>query len=325
MVGKANPLVTGAAHLEQLMDSPTPASASGASNSSLQTAKRSKNDEFYTQLTDVEKELQHYERHFNGKVVFCNCDDPAWSSFWKYFKGKFADLGLKKLVATHYESGTRSYKLEYFGEGEPLKTFLDGDGDFRSPECLTLLAEADIVVTNPPFSLFREYVAQLMEHGKQFLIIGNSNAITYKETFRFIRDNQLWLGATAPKSFKQPDGTLKTFGNICWFTNLEQKKRNEELTLFRRYLGNEGLYPKYDNYAAIEVSKVSDIPLDYSGVMGVPITFLGKFNPEQFEIIGNLGSYAPDGYSLSSAIYVSGNKVFKRIAIRNKKVSRDEN
>ena len=271
------------------MASPTPASAPGASNSSLHAARRDKNDEFYTQLTDVEKELQHYENHFNGKVVFCNCDDD-WSSFWKYFKGKFTVLGLKKLVATHYESGTRSYKLEYFGVGDDVTrtNLLDNcDGDFRSDECQAILDEADIVVTNPPFSLFREYVAQLMEHGKQFLIIGSSNAITYKETFKLISSNQIWLGTTAPKVFKQPDGSIKTFGNICWFTNLEHKKRNEELVLFKTYAGNEGKYPKYDNYDAIEVAKVSDIPLDYKGAMGVPITFLGKFNPKQFEILSS--------------------------------------
>jgi hypothetical protein len=270
------------------MDSPTPASATSASNSSLHTAKRVKNDEFYTQMPDIENELKHYKSQFKGKVVFCNCDDPSWSSFWIFFTRKFEEWGLTKLVSTHYEQGTESYKLECVFNGEKLvehRTELKGDGDFRSLESLAILAEADIVVTNPPFSLFREYVAQLIENDKKFLIIGNSNAITYKETFKLIKGNQLWLGATAPKVFKQPDGSLKVFGNICWFTNLEHKKRNEELTLFRRYADKDGQYSKYDNYDAIEVSKVKDIPCDYTGYMGVPITFLGKHNPSQFEIV----------------------------------------
>lgn len=258
-----------------------------SANSSLHAAKRAKNDEFYTQLSDIEKELRHYKQHFKGKVVFCNCDDPEWSNFWKYFTLNFEHLGLAKLVATHYAQGEPSYKLEYFGVGQPpVQTPLIGDGDFRSDECVELLKEADVVVTNPPFSLFREYVAQLVEHQKQFLIIGNNNAITYKEIFKHIKENRLWLGVS-PRSmqFKQPDGSLKDV-NACWFTNLPHQKRNEELILFRTYAGNENLYPKYDNYDAIEVSKVTDIPVDYAGVMGVPITFLDKYNPEQFEIVG---------------------------------------
>jgi len=248
-----------------------------SANSSLHAAKRAKNDEFYTQLTDIEKELQHYKPHFKGKVVLCNCDDPEWSGFWTYFSQNFAHLGLKKLISTHYEKGTTTYKLEFDGrlnsEGKAVvrQISLMGDGDFRSDECVGILHEADIVVTNPPFSLFREYVAQLVEHRKQFLIIGNQNAITYKETFKLIRGNQIWLGISKPKEFGQPDGTLKTFGNIGWFTNLSHKKRNEELILFRTYAGNENLYPKYDNYDAIEVSKVTDIPVDYAGVMGYPL------------------------------------------------------
>lgn len=258
-----------------------------SANSSLHAAKRAKNDEFYTQLSDIEKELQHYKQHFKGKVVLCNCDDPEWSNFWKFFTLNFEHLGLAKVVATHYAQGVPSYKLEYFGVGQPpLQTPLVGDGDFRSDECVELLKEADIVVTNPPFSLFREYVAQLVEHQKQFLIIGSQNAITYKETFKLIRGNQIWLGIAKPKEFGQPDGSLKVFGNIGWFTNLSHSRRNEELILFRAYAGNEHLYPKYDNYDAIEVSKVTDIPSDYEGAMGVPITFLDKYNPAQFEILG---------------------------------------
>ena len=271
------------------------AGGTAASNTSLHAAKRAKNDEFYTQLTDIEKELRHYKDHFRGKVVFCNCDDPEWSSFWLYFTLNFEKLGLAKVVSTHYASGVASYKQEYTGVTNPVKTTpLFGDGDFRSPESVEILKEADIVVTNPPFSLFREYVEQLVAHGKQFLIIGNNNSVTYKEIFTLIKKNQLWLGVS-PRSmtFKLPDGSSKDV-NACWFTNLPHKKRNEEVVLFRNYSSNEGDYPKYDNYDAIEVSRVSNIPTDYAGFMGVPITFLEKYNPEQFEIVG-LGASA--GYS----------------------------
>ena len=265
---------------------------SSASNTSLHAARRNKNDEFYTQLTDIEKELRHYRGHLKGKVVFCNCDDPEWSSFWKYFTLNFKHLGLKKVIATHYRADAgSSYKLEFLG-GDPgdakniVRTDLAGDGDFRSDEGVAILKEADLVVTNPPFSLFREYVAQLVVHGKQFLIIGNNNAITYKEIFKLIRSNQLWLGIS-PRSmkFRQVDGSLKDV-NACWFTNLQHSRRNEQLTLYRTYRGNEHEYPKYDNYGAIEVSRVTDIPVDYEGAMGVPITFLDKYNPSQFEILG---------------------------------------
>lgn len=281
----------------------------GAANSSLHAAKRAKNDEFYTQLTDIEKELKHYKHHFRGKVVLCNCDDPEWSNFWRYFTLNFEHLGLAKLIATHYAHGEPSYKLEYFGiEREPVQTPLIGDGDFRSEESIELLKEADIVVTNPPFSLFREYVGQLVEHQKQFLIIGNNNAVTYKEVFKLIRDNAIWLGHGVNKTMEfrlsdeyerwsRVDEQGKKYGKvpaISWFTNLPHQKRNEELILFRTYAGNEDKYPKYDNYDAIEVSKVVDIPCDYDGVMGVPITFLDKYNPEQFEILGMASSA---GYS----------------------------
>ncbi len=275
------------------------AGGTAASNTSLHAAKRAKNDEFYTQLTDIEKELRHYKDHFRGKVVFCNCDDPEWSNFWTYFKLKFDYLGLAKVVATHYAPGEASYKLEYFGGGNEVKTALAGDGDFRSSECVALLKESDIVVTNPPFSLFREYVAQLVEHEKQFLVLGNNNAVTYKETFRLIRDNKMWLGYGVNKTMEfrlsdeyarwsRVDEAGHKYGRvpaISWFTNLPHHKRNEELILFRQYSGNESRYPNYDNYEAIEVSKVADIPVDYEGAMGVPITFLDKFNPAQFEIL----------------------------------------
>lgn len=288
-----------------------------AGNANLSAAKRAKNDEFYTQLTDIEKELRHYRKHFKDKTVLCNCDDPFESNFFKYFVLNFNRLGLKKLITTCYEGSAvaeyrngkaKPYKavvttvhdttgdggidmedvLNLFELGENELVELKGDGDFRSDECLALLDEADIVVTNPPFSLFREYVATLMEHEKKFITIGNQNAITYKEIFPLLKDDDVWLGSTHPKEFIQRDGTIKKFGNICWFTNLDIKKRHEELILVKRYTSKE--YPHYDNYDAIEVNRVVNIPCDYAGVMGVPITFMDKYNPEQFEIIGLLQS-----------------------------------
>lgn len=261
-----------------------------AKNNNLHKAKDAKNDEFYTQLTDVSKELMHYKQHFKGKVVLCNCDDPTWSAFWKYFHLNFAELGLKKLISTHYDKSEPTYKMEYDGGNDNnveagIKTPLEDNGDFRNQECLGLIDEADIIVTNPPFSLFREYVAMLMEHQKKFLIIGSKNAITYKEFFPLLKDNEVWLGCTNVKEFLQPDGSVKKFGNIGWFTNLDVAKRHEKLILWKNYTPEE--YPKYDNYDAINVNKVSEIPCDYDGVMGVPITFMDKYNPEQFEILGS--------------------------------------
>lgn len=267
-------------------------------NANLHKAKDAKNDEFYTQLTDVAKELMHYKAHFKDKIVLCNCDDPTWSAFWKYFHLNFAELGLKKLISTHYDREEATYKMEYTGGDDNdievgVKTPLEGNGDFRNKECLDLLDECDIVVTNPPFSLFREYVAMLMEHEKKFLIIGNKNAITYKEFFPLLKDNKVWIGGTNVKEFLQPDGSIKKFGNIGWFTNLDVAKRHEKLILWKKYTPEE--YPKYDNYDAINVDKVSEIPCNYDGVMGVPITFLDSYNPEQFEIIGfGSGSFGID-------------------------------
>lgn len=258
-------------------------------NKSLHKAKIAKNDEFYTQLTDVSRELMHYKAHFKDKIVFCNCDDPAWSAFWKYFHLNFSELGLKKLISTHYDKTEPTYKMEYTGGDDNdvevgVKTPLEGNGDFRNKECLDLLDECDIVVTNPPFSLFREYVAVLMEHDKKFLIIGSQNAITYKEFFPLLRDDKVWMGCNGVKEFVQPDGSVKKFGNICWYTNLDVAKRHEKLILWKNYTPEE--YPKYDNYDAINVDKITDIPIDYNGAMGVPITFLDKYNPEQFDIVG---------------------------------------
>jgi hypothetical protein len=290
-------------------------------NKNLHKAKDSKKDEFYTQLADIERELKHYKDHFKGKVVYCNCDDPRVSNFFHYFSYNFEQLGLKKLIATCYKNqqidlfsqhrAEQAICLEYVGDKngnlkpdeeeigiKPLK----GDGDFRSEESIALLKQADIVVTNPPFSLFREYVAQLVEHDKKFLIIGSMNAITYKEIFSLIKENKLWLGNgfTAGNAyFKIPiesscnyargvydekTGLVK-FRNVVWYTNLDIEKRHEELVLHQKYTPEA--YPKYDNYNAINVDKIKDIPIDYDGAMGVPITFLDKYNPKQFKILSS--------------------------------------
>lgn len=276
-----------------------------AGNKSLRKASKVKNDEFYTQLTDIEKELRYYKEHFKDKVVFCNCDDPEYSNFWKYFQNNFYFLGLKKLVSTHYNlDGAPSYTMEIvrtdngnqMGIPDYVKTPLVGNGDFRSDECVEILKEADIVVTNPPFSLFREYVAQLVEYNKKFIIIGNKNSITYKEIFALLKENKIWIGhrninsdmwLEVPEGHKYEkivDGKKVKHIMGCWFTNLDIQKRHEEMILYRNY--NEQDYPKYDNYDAINVNKTADIPCDYFGYMGVPITFMDKYNPTQFEIFG---------------------------------------
>lgn len=272
-------------------------------NTNLIAAQKAKNDEFYTMMEDIEKELVYYKKHFKGKTVYCNCDTEE-SNFVRYFVGRFEELGLKKLIATHWnDGGAPSYKAEWANESdEPIRTALSGDGDFRSPECIELLKEADVVVTNPPFSLFREYVAQLMEYGKKFVIIGNMNCITYKEIFPLIKDNRLWAGANEKGgsrkgnslSFEVSDGyegrTVIENGrrvaqiSAWWFTNLDIRKRHEPLDLIESYSPDK--YPKYDNYDAINVDKTLDIPADYDGAMGVPISFLDKYCPEQFEIVG---------------------------------------
>ena len=264
----------------------------------LHAAKRAKKDEFYTQLPTIEKELYHYRHHFKDKIVFLNCDDPDYSNFWKYFSLNFDFFGLKRLISTHYNENEPSYKIEKYEENGRVLTVttpLMGNGDFRSEESIDLLKMSDIIVTNPPFSLFREYVAQLFEHDKKFIIMGNNNAITYKEIFPLIKENKMWLGNNSNFNceFEVGEGYRytreengKKFGrvkSISWFTNLEIKKRHEELLLYREY--DPKKYPKYTNCDAINVDKVSDIPKDYNGLMGVPITFLGCYNPEQFEII----------------------------------------
>ena len=262
-----------------------------ANNKNLTAAKKAKADEFYTMLTDVEKELKHYKSQFEGKVVYCNCDDPEESNFWKFFELNFEEYKLKKLISTHYDAEKPTYKLELFADvdgdgkitkGDIIKTPLKQNGDFRSEESIELLKTADIVVTNPPFSLFREYIAQLMKYKKDFLVLGNMNAVTYKEIFPLIRDSKIWWGYNSPTDFKRPDGSIKKTVTR-WYTNIFIKKQNEELILTKTY--NPKDYPKYDNYDAIEVGKVADIPKDYNGVMGVPITFLYSYNPKQFEIV----------------------------------------
>jgi hypothetical protein len=348
-----------------------------SSNKNLHKANQAKKDEFYTQLVDIENELKHYKDQFRGKVVYCNCDDPFESNFFKYFASNFNALKLKKLIATSYvkspivggqlslfemeglkPEGKEPFKIEISEVSDVdsdgavgltdikwllehdanVSTSLKGNGDFRSDECIELLKQADIVVTNPPFSLFREYIAQLMEYNKKFLVLGNQNAIIYKEIFKFIKENKLWLGYDngGTKWFQVPDdydiptesrkkivNGVKYFsmGSIMWFTNLDTTKRHEELTLYKKYSPEE--YPKYENYDAIEVSKFFDIPMDYDGVMGVPITFLDKYNPEQFEIIGsNRGvDQDPNGvYGRGS--YLNDKETFKRLFIKNKKVKK---
>ena len=315
-----------------------------SANKNLNQARISPNDEFYTRYDDIEWELNHYRhpRHFKDKIVLCNCDDPEYSNFYKHFKAKFNIFGLKKLIAIHYSyDQTPSYKLTYThinGVLTETKTALRGNGDFRSDECIELLKEADVVVTNPPFSLFREYVAQLMEYDKKFLIVGNLNAITYKEIFPLIKDNKIWFGYTFGKSvsFIIPEeyetkvdkrdafgNKLTSMGNITWFTNLDIPKRHETLHLFAPY--NPEDYPKYDNYDAINVNRVVRIPRDYDGVMGVPITFLGSYNPAQFEIIGGTANgQVPDKYKIGNFKsynnpIIKGKKIYQRILIRPKK------
>lgn len=358
-------------------------------NNNLHKAGKAKKDEFYTQLVDIEKELKNYKEQFRNKIVYCNCDDPFESNFFKYFASNFNALGLKRLIATSYKpSPIANTQLGLFGDdktldpakgrpktnankfiinevndldgdgafdlrdiAEQLKANknnewspLDGDGDFRSPESIKLLKQADIVVTNPPFSLFREYVAQLVEYNKKFLILGDQNAITYKETFKLIKEDKLWLGYDngGTKWFQVPDdynietetrikieNNIKFFsmGRIMWFTNLDTIKRHQEMTLYKKYSPKEFL--EYDNYKAINIDKVSDIPMDYKGAMGVPITFLDKYNPAQFEIISSNNIRTNDrvpfkdhGLIKDKDGAINGKPTYVRIVIRNKKVKK---
>lgn len=352
-----------------------------ARNVDLGAARTAKKDEFYTQLTDIEKEMRYYKKHFQGKTVLCNCDDPFESNFFKYFVLNFNRLGLKKLIATCYSGSpiagqqlslfdyidgntgnkeeNRPYKAvvttvydktgdggvdmldvaELFKSGENELTELNGNGDFRSEECLALLDEADIVITNPPFSLFREYVAVLMEHQKHFIIIGNVNAITYKEIFPLLRDNQIWIGASihsGDRKFYVPDDyPLNAAGcgvdedgrrfirvkGVRWYTNLDLKQRHEEMILVKRYDSVE--YSMFDNYDAINIDKTTDIPCDYAGIMGVPITFMDKYSPDQFEIIGLIAGNIRGLAGIESKIgkdgpYINGRLKYGRVLVRNK-------
>lgn len=262
-------------------------------NKKFHKAKNAKNDEFYTLLPHIEKELRHYRAHLKGKTIFLNCDDPLESNFWKYFSLNFKFFGLKKLIATHFNPNKATYKLEILrdinGDGkidhlDTVKTDLQQNGDFRSPEAVALMEEADIVVTNPPFSLFREYVAQLIEYKKDFIIVGPINAVTTKEIFPLIKNGQTWLGLNVMREFGQPNGLKNKAVYACWYTNLDHMKRAQDLFLHREYSPEK--YPEYDDYAVINVNKTTDIPTDYYGPMGVPITFLHKHNPDQFEILG---------------------------------------
>jgi hypothetical protein len=319
-------------------------------NSKLHKAKKDKKDEFYTPLSDIERELQHYKEHFKDKVVYCNCDDPRVSNFFHYFSYNFEKLGLKKLITTCYKNqivSEEAIHLEYTGEknGDNVPDiedigvrYLDGDGDFRSPECIELLKQADIVVTNPPFSLFREYVAQLVKYDKKFIIVGPQNAITYKEIFPLFKEKKIWLGYGFEGSAchfinkhyedftttsNKKDGVIRIPG-VIWYTNLEIKKQHEDLELYKTYKGNEADYPTYDNYNVIDVNKTKDIPMDYAGVMGVPVTFLGKYSPEQFEIIGctAVAHGRPDHWdkSVNMKATINGAEVYKRLLVRNKKL-----
>ena len=303
----------------------------------LDKAKRNKRDEFYTRMQDIEQELVNYRQHFRGKVVYCNCDDPRSSNFVRFFQQEFSSWGLKKLIATSYQDQQfdlfgdrkpeRSVYLEYEGGTPDLKHLL-GSGDFRSAECIRFLKEADIVVTNPPFSLFREYIAQLIEHDKQFLIVGNMNATAYKHIFPLFKANAVWYGPSGSSGsveFRVPDHYLLKASSLrvddrgnkyismkCvrWFTNLTHEKRHRDLDLDRTYSPEQ--YPVYDNYDAIEVSKTRDIPADYPGAMGVPITFFDRYNPDQFEILGLMNSFD------LGVPYINGTALYTRVVIRNK-------
>jgi hypothetical protein len=333
---------------------------SSSANRSLRAAAGSKKDEFYTQLTDIEKELRHYTKHFENKTILCNCDDPKVSNFFHYFSHNFEKLKLKKLITTCYKNANADLFSEHTGETGIFLEYegdkngnrvpdadeigihkFNSDGDFRSEECVELLKQADVVVTNPPFSLFREYVAQLIAHKKKFVIIGNQNAITYKEIFKLFKEDRVWLGASihsGDREFGVPEhyplnaagSRVDSHGNrfirvkgVRWFTNLDYSERHEDLVLYQTY--NKREYPKFDHYDAINVNKTRDIPMDYRGSMGVPLTFLDKFNPEQFEIIDGLNRYSilegPTKKTRGKYLaQVAGRPTYIRVVIKNKKL-----
>lgn len=295
-------------------------------NESLSKARVNQEDEFYTKMKDIKEELQHYTQHFAGKVVYCNCNNDWESNFFSYFYDNFAKFKLKKLVTVSY--GADAHKFEYDGTVID-KTKLKGNGDFLSQECKDILATADIVVDNPPFSQFRLYMSQLIDSGKKFLIVGSQNAITYKQTFQLLKDNKVWLGVnygdmefTVPDfyepretRYREEDGVkYRSLGNICWFTNMNHYKRNNEMKLYKKYDSN--YYRKYDNSNVLNVNKVSEIPKDWNGLMGVPITFMNKYNPNQFEIIGIANSARSIGLDLRTII--DDKKIYNRIIIKKK-------
>ena len=334
-------------------------------NRNLHAAKASKQDEFYTQLSDIEKELRHYTKHFKGKTVLCNCDDPKVSNFFHYFSHNFEKLKLKKLITTCYKNcdadlfskhtEEKGIYLEYNGDKSGNRVpdpdeigiyKLKGDGDFRSEECIKLLKQADIIVTNPPFSLFREFLDQLVKSKKKFIIIGNKNAITYKETFTLIKENRRWIGNTAMgtdmlfqvsdnlakilvdtkkhgSAYRILNGEVMARSQSCWFTNLDIQKRHEQLVLYKSFKGNENDYEEFDNYNAINIDRTKDIPYDYDGVMGVPISFLDKYSPDQFEIVGLIAGNIKGLAGILSASgkdgpYINGKLRYGRILIRRK-------
>lgn len=324
-------------------------------NTNLHKARHEKNDEFYTQMKDIEKEMYHYRDQFKGKHIFLNCDDPTESNFYRYFNLNFEFLELKQLTATHYEPAERTYRLDVFPESPwgdvdgikmkvGKKTALSQNGDFRSPESLKILEESDIVITNPPFSLFGEYISLLIEKNKNFIIIGNQNDLVTQAVFPLLKAGRVWSGVHyGNMEFRVPnDDSYKkegnrfwideegnywrSLGNICWYTNMDHSKRREDLIMTKVYEGNEEDYPRYENYDAIEVGRVDSIPMDYSGVMGVPITFIYKHNPKQFEIIGQTHSAdkSPEVENLRTdekkrhGGYVDGKQKYARILVRNK-------
>lgn len=318
-----------------------------AKNRDLIAASKAKKDEFYTQREDIENELKYYRDHFRDKVVYLNCDDPSISNFFHYFYMNFSKLGLKKIITTCYKNQSSkmfsqhdidsSVGLRFDGTKLPEEFPLDGDGDFRSDECIDLLKEADIVVTNPPFSLFREYIAQLIEYDKKFLIIGNMNATTYKEVFPLFQQNRIWYGASiksGDREFGVPDHYPLTAATtrvdedgkkyvrvkgVRWFTNLDYRQRYEDLILYKKYSPEE--YPRYDNYDAINVDKTTEIPRNYDGAMGVPISFLDKHNPNQFEIIGMDRPLIKELTGRQSRFWLNGKEIYARIVIRNRRLA----
>ena len=299
-------------------------------NDTLHSAKTAKNDEFYTQITDIEQEIGNYRKHFKDKIIYMPCDNPEWSNFWHVLKGQYIYLHYKKIIATFYngiiDTDKQPYKLEYDGVNE-TKTFLEGNGDFRSEECTAILQESDIVITNPPFSLFREFVKWVMDADKKFLILGNKNAITYKEIFPYLKENKMWLGYTSPAVFEIPDGeTTEKVNGLCrWFTNLDIKKRHDTIATGYLYGDDTSKYPTYDNYNAINCDKVNEIPDDYDGAIGVPVTFLDKYCPAQFEIL-DARDYGHTNVQKNKTTYlikdadgsIGGRNTYARILIKRK-------